>query len=136
MGECFPYKEEVGSSNLSVGTEALGNGSPLDLGSRMCRFKSGRLNLAEWSGVAPADPHKACNVGSNPTPAICPHSLIGSDFRFSAGRYEFKSRCGCCDRSVVRLTRQIVALKFVGSNPIGHTTAVTRTDSETGLSSR
>lgn len=50
LGAQVPYKDKVGSSSLSVGTEVLGNGSPLDLGSRMCRFKSGHLNcrLEEW----------------------------------------------------------------------------------------
>lgn len=25
LGECFPYKEEVGSSNLSIGTKSIMN---------------------------------------------------------------------------------------------------------------
>lgn len=32
------------------------------------KLRKARYN-AEWTGKAPADPHKVCNVGSNPTSA-------------------------------------------------------------------
>ena len=53
LGAQIPYKDKVAGSSPTVGTEVLGNGSPPDLGSGMCRFKSGRLNhiAVEWNGT-------------------------------------------------------------------------------------
>lgn len=42
-------------------------------------FQSGLfIFIAEWTGVAPASPHKACNAGSNPVSATRGVIAIGS----------------------------------------------------------
>ena len=51
-------------------------------------FQSGLfIFIAEWTGVAPASPHKACNAGSNPV--IPTYKIIKADI----ARKEDNLRC-------------------------------------------
>ena len=71
LGERLPYKQDVVSSSLAVGTISgcWVIGSPLDLGSSACRFKSchsdcGRVKRIHHSGLITRE-----IAGSTPVPA-------------------------------------------------------------------